>query len=451
MESRRKFIEEEIRVQVEALRKQLDDCEQLMQEKLKESCHNLSVNITEFKLKHDKELEGIKRGADLLKSQAFSYAADPKPKDEKHLNVAPLNRSANKCLSFMNHLNSLNKSLSDMIEEVRFIPNIEGVTMDTVGKLKFIKEINIKDQFRVFKDQNEINCMRYNLNKKLAISPRYLCIADKNNMLFSDSQTKQLVQVTISSGDYVNSTCLEGVLKNPDGISVNYNKGHIFVSDCELGIVFKLDSKFNLIKRIGQKDLKWPRGLYYDSDSENPDRLYVCDYLNERISIFNEQDQLRDTIVISAAGKLLPSFNNSNGNGKYDQNEIEDEFKFAPLNILVTGTHIYVADDWVGGNCIRVFDKKTHALIRNVGDLQCWNPLGIFVDDQDNIFTIGRLYYETGATFLFCFDKEGKLLYKTNLNLSSSVVHDFLVDKFTDNSNFTIVACGENKLHYIHF
>lgn len=46
---------------------------------------------------------------------------------------------------------------------------------------------------------------------------------------------------------------------------------------------------------------------------------------------------------------------------------------------------IYVTDDWTGGNCVRIFDKSTHRLIRNVGDLNAWNPLGLLVDDMGNM------------------------------------------------------------------
>jgi hypothetical protein len=46
---------------------------------------------------------------------------------------------------------------------------------------------------------------------------------------------------------------------------------------------------------------------------------------------------------------------------------------------------IYVTDDWTGGNCVRIFDKLTHRLLRNVGDLNAWNPLGLLVDDMGNM------------------------------------------------------------------
>ncbi len=202
---------------------------------------------------------------------------------------------------------------------------------------------------------------------------------------------------------------------------------------------------------LGNKDLKWPRGIVYDHDAGSPNRLYVCDYLNQRLAIFNDQDQLRDEITLSAKDKLIPNYNTIN-NGTYESTEIEDELKFCPVNVLVKGQYVYVTDDWSYSNCIRVFDKNTKDLIRNVGHMQVWNPLGIVVDDDDNIFTLAKLFYDTGTLHLYCFSKKGKLLYRTNLNVSENVsISDFLIDRYTDKSCATIVACGECKIHFFNF
>lgn len=130
---------------------------------------------------------------------------------------------------------------------------------------------------------------------------------------------------------------------------------------------------------------------------------------------------------------------------------IEEELKFCPLNVFVTKTLIYVTDDWTGGNCIRIFDKHSHRLLRNVGDLNAWNMLGLVVDDIGNIFSVGRLYYETGSTHLFCFSKDGDLLYKTNLNISNECVTDIVLDKYTSRLSNRIICSGDKKIHFFQF
>ncbi len=194
-----------------------------------------------------------------------------------------------------------------------------------------------------------------------------------------------------------------------------------------------------------------PRGIFYDETSHNGNCLYVCDQLNERVVIYNDQEQLRGEIRLTPAHRLVPSYNTLN-KGSYS-NEIEEEFKFSPVSVTVTSSHIYVCDEWVSSNCIRVFDKVTKDLIRNIGDLQAWNPLGTFIDSNDNIYTIARLYYETGVPYIFCFSKTGKLMFKTNLNISdySDQIRDFLVDKYTDVTNYGLVVAGDSRLHFLRF
>ena len=75
----------------------------------------------------------------------------------------------------------------------------------------------------------------------------------------------------------------------------------------------------------------------------------------------------------------------------------------------------------------------------------------MIIDDNGNIFTIARLYYETGSTHLFCFNKNGELLYKTNLNLNSESICDIIIDNQTDRNKNRIICCGDKKLHYINF
>ena len=38
------------------------------------------------------------------------------------------------------------------------------------------------------------------------------------------------------------------------------------MTDAEQSSVFKLDSNLNFVKKFGQKELKWPRGIICDSD-----------------------------------------------------------------------------------------------------------------------------------------------------------------------------------------
>ena len=93
-----------------------------------------------------------------------------------------------------------------------------------------------------------------------------------------------------------------------------------------------------------------------------------------------------------------------------------------------------------------MFDKRSLRLLRNIGNLESWNPLGLVVDDHSNVYTIARLYYETGATHLFCFDKGDRHEFKTNLNIGSEVVSDMCVERSVDSVRKRLVCAAENKI-----
>ena len=79
------------------------------------------------------------------------------------------------------------------------------------------------------------------------------------------------------------------------------------------------------------------------------------------------------------------------------------------------------------------------------------NFKGLKIDDNGNIFTIAHQYYETGNSHLYCFNKNGEILYKTNLNINSELITDFVIDNITDRNKIRMIACGEKKIHFIEF
>ncbi len=370
---RKEFIKNEIHNQIEMLKAHLDSMEQEMLENLDTSCKSIESAMAKFENTYRSELEEKKYLIENLKSNAFSYAYGVSVNDvgeKKHrLNVIQQQQSVDKCIQNLNELSDMSHTISDLIGELRFDPAIELPGRSVIGKLKKIKEMNLEELFKSIRLESQINKITSinGSSQLMPISPRYLCIADRYNLFFTDSQTKQLIQLKLDTGDFVQSTSLNGLLKNPDGICVNTKTGHIYVSDHELKIIFKIDTQLNLVKKFGNKELKWPRGMFYDSeagrDELNPNCLYVCDYSNQRICIFNSHEQLRDylTIPINSNEPIDARNGVMNGNGrhgddykKYDKGAlIDEECKFCPLNVLVTKTQVLCTDDWTGGNCIR--------------------------------------------------------------------------------------------------
>jgi hypothetical protein len=463
---RREFIENDIHAQVEHLKAYLDQLEIDLKANLNKSCTNMSLNLEKFQSENETNLNTIKAEMCQLKENAFSYAYSYSKDNKKSPDLSIQHQSVDKCFKFLNDVEDMNDTFSDMLDDLQFNPNVDLPGKSLIGSIKRVKHTSLKESLnKDIKSYSHVNRVN-SITSSHPISPRYMCLIDRFNLLFTDSQTKHLIQLDVDTNDFVRSTNLNGQLRNPDGICINPITGHIYVSDGELKVIFKLDSKFNLIKKFGQRDLKWPRGMFYDSDElddiNHPNRLYVCDYSNQCIVIFNSNEQLRDCLTLTPDDKILPNFSKRNSVNLSNLNlhvwnhtqhlPNDEENKFCPLNVLVTKSNIYVTDDWTGGNCIRIFDKQTHMLLRNVGDLNAWNPLGLLVDHEENIFAIARLYYESGATNLFCFSKNGELLYQKNLNINNECVSDLLLAKSNNvSANQRLICIGEKKFHFFEF
>lgn len=174
-------------------------------------------------------------------------------------------QSVNTCVENLSELSKINKSIAEMISELKFEPCVDFPNACTiVGDLKEIKNANLKDLFKVVKSHAQITrmCSLPGSPQPMPISPRYMCIADTHTLFFTDSQTKQIIQARLDTGEIVRASNLGGQLKNPDGVCVNPVAGCVYVSDSELKIIFKMDYAFNLLKKFGFRDLKWPRGNY---------------------------------------------------------------------------------------------------------------------------------------------------------------------------------------------
>lgn len=199
-----------------------------------------------------------------LKTNAFSYAyGDPKTGNKTgNINVALQHQSVSNCVASLDELAKLSHTISDMISELKFDPNVDLPLQSVIGTLKEVNDTNLKEQFKTIKTQTQISrmCSLYGSNQVMPISPKYMCIADPYTMFFTDSQTKQLIQLKLDGGEIVRSSNLNGQLKNPDGICVNPVARCIYVSDSELRLIFKIDYQFNVMKKFGYRDLKWPRG-----------------------------------------------------------------------------------------------------------------------------------------------------------------------------------------------
>ena len=258
LKKREKFLCEEIHIQVEALKAHLDELEAEMKEKLIASAHSCHVNMQKFEKTNRYRIIDMVSELENLKLNALSFEKDH---DQQTLTNLLQKQSMNRCLANISDLNHLNRTLHEMTGELKFSPNPDLPSSALVGSLKTIKEVNLVDLFKNVKAQTSVNKIKSipNSSQLMPITPKYVCLLDQYNYLFTDSQQKQIVQLSLDSADFVKSSHEDhSIIRNPDGICID-RKGHIFITDSELNLIFKLDSDFHLIKKFGSKDLKWPR------------------------------------------------------------------------------------------------------------------------------------------------------------------------------------------------
>lgn len=272
LDKRREHIESEIHNQVESLKAHLDAVEVEMKANLAQSTQNMLQTLEKFEKTNQSRLDDMKVAIENLRTNATKRNSMSGSSDEEiggkrrlspKLSMALQHQSVNSCVESLAELNKINKSISEVISELRFEPNADfSSAADLIGNLKEVNEPNLKELFKTVKSHAQITRMSTlpGSPQPMPISPRYMCAADPSTMLFTDSQTKQLVHVKLDTGELVRSTNLAGQLKNPDGVCVNPVTGSIYVSDSELKILFKLDYQFNVVKKFGYRDLKWPRG-----------------------------------------------------------------------------------------------------------------------------------------------------------------------------------------------
>jgi hypothetical protein len=205
IEKRRDYIENEINIQRETLKNHIDSLADDLIENLDKSCLNAKLNF---------KCLGITPACIMIE-----IGNETKTNNSKKEEILLENY-----FTELKKLNDTESLIDGVVNELSFEPNFDLPSSSMIGQLKTIKEIILIDQFKKMKQQKVIkNLKTFNENQKIIpISPRYLCILDKNNILFTDAQNKNVVQLNLKTNQFV--TSFRDVLKNPMGNFSDFNK-----------------------------------------------------------------------------------------------------------------------------------------------------------------------------------------------------------------------------------
>lgn len=295
------------------------------------------------------------------------------------LNLASLIRNVNINDSKMEKINTINGIklntrylISDKDSNLLVLNIDENAIYKLNTYFKLIKKYDIK------------------LTHSINLQARGICVNDKNDLFITNISTNKVLKYTINDGIQYKYAGEFGDV----GFNENYEKS-----------LNKLDS---------------PRGIECYATN-----LYVCDYNNKRICIFNQNTfDYVNSIFIRNDDNLL------------NDNEINEAFY--PYNVKIKQNNIFVTDLT---SSIRIFDLDTLDIIFTIRDSDIIEPKGLLVDNELNIYTTS-FSRKDQISYLYCFDVNGTYLRRVSL-LSNNVIFDIeIVKNYLHNDVYLYVSLG---------
>jgi len=168
-------------------------------------------------------------------------------------------------------------------------------------------------------------------------------------------------------------------------VSIVSVKNEVWISDVDLGQIFRFSKNGESLGSFGQGILKRPIGLAFDAELN---QLYVADSTAHNIKVFNEQGQLVETI-------------GNHGEG-------DRQFNF-PSNIDYKHNKLYVSDTMNAR--VQIIDRNTDnpdtTIIGHRGTKigNTPRPKGISTDSDGNVYVIESYY-----GYLLVFNAKGEFL-----------------------------------------
>ncbi|MCX8095602.1 MAG: 6-bladed beta-propeller [Caldisericia bacterium] len=203
-------------------------------------------------------------------------------------------------------------------------------------------------------------------------------------------------------------------LSSPVDLTIDED-GNIYILNSKSSDVLVYDKNLNLIRRLGDKILKYPKGIFYSNG-----KIYVADTWNCKIRIFNKK------------GELIFSF------GDFGNEEFNLSY---PVKVRVYNDLIYVLDMY--NHKIKLFDLNGN-FIKSYGD----KPFNYFF----SLLKSKKILYEPNEFIvyndsIYIFDK-----YIYNLIIFDKKIENIKInDLITKVSNFhNNLYCLGNRWKYLY-
>ena len=239
-------------------------------------------------------------------------------------------------------------------------------------------------------------------------------------LLVSD-ELKGLIHIFDLNGTLIDSVNPDNILHQPLGLFVSINENEeeeIYVGDFIQHKIFVFNSNFDLLKQFGDDDkLKIPQFLAMDfSNVEKEKKLFISDTENDEITVWDiESGKFIDKIEIASPFNI----------------KFTDEFLFVVgcVNSIEVEDKIEITK---GFNGIFVFNKiSPHNLIRKIEFNNWIASSGLHIDCNMNLYTVAyEMVGNIKSKFktLFIFDLDGKNIKKIYLE-NVQAIGDLLIQQ----------------------
>lgn len=391
------FIEEEIELRIESVKNRLDDL-----------WFNLKQDIERIKSNWFKRSTLLTSTEDIkLTKDEFDRIDDIDTFFQTQNKLNELKKLAKKC---QNDLSKLTFQISDF--------NIDS---SVIGKLEYPFE-----ESRAIKNLSKVSTVKLSKSKDL------WRITLLNDLLYiSDFDLCKIHIISIKDAKLIQSLNPNGILLGPLGICSS--KTHIIVGDCIRNEILVFDSTTNmlLVKKFGRSRLK---GANYMCLDDTYDRLFVSDWFNNEITVWNVDDgEFLFNISIDSPAAI-----------KFSANRL---YALSSLSYLKdTSKHNFIKK---GSNCLFVLNIYNDNYTKEeIIKFSKWiDPRGLFIDTlNDTLITSAHELDSSNnilspTRYLYTIDQTGTLINKLKL---TSDLFDFIYE------NNELVTCFNNEIkHYL--
>ena len=239
---------------------------------------------------------------------------------------------------------------------------------------------------------------------------------DNNRILSINHEDNALIELNIANTTLTKVNLSDKLkAKLPYSIRPDYNARYLFLSFKDESIVFKQKSltteKNKEFKFKTSKNEDFTR-IWDIAVDELTGYFYLLDINLKTITVFNDKQKFHKEVSLLGKEKFWPR----------DMRLVKKR-----LYVIDTCTCLYdftkskLISFTDGGNCIRIFETDNYRMVKCIKHKNLIRPLGLVVDKNENIFTTANFMNNynliSPSQYLFCFNKAGKILNVTCLNV----------------------------------